>query len=72
MSAKLDLSWSWYSSSSGMRQAVSMAWRPACSSWSASMSEREYRPLFWWPSAMMQAPVSVATSITAAGLKRST
>ena len=31
----------------------------------------ENRPEWWWPSAITQAPVSVATSTTAAGSKRS-
>ncbi|OMP13582.1 hypothetical protein COLO4_01367 [Corchorus olitorius] len=72
ISAKFDLSCSWYSSSSGMRQAVSSDCLPAATSASASASLRAYMPVLMWPSAMMQAPVSVATSITTAGLKRST
>jgi hypothetical protein len=55
----------------GMRQAGSSAASPACSSRAASSSSGENRPERWPPRAITQAPVSVAMSTTAAGLKRS-
>src|ERR1700683_2519813 len=67
-SAKLLFSWSTYSSPIGRRQARSSARMPAAASSSASPSLLLINPLKWLPSAMMQAPVKVATSITAAGL----
>jgi hypothetical protein len=74
-SAKFDFSCSLYSSPIGRRHAVSLAFLPAAMISSASLlwasSSRVNRPLLWWPRATMQAPVSVAMSITAAGLKRS-
>ena len=72
MSAKLDLSASWYSSQSGMCQARSHEFSPAAMSSRASESLLAKRPVATWPSAITIAPVSVAMSTTAEGLYFST
>ncbi|MOA55606.1 hypothetical protein D3C78_1794280 [compost metagenome] len=71
MSANGLSSCSWYSSNSGNCQARSSACWPALSSWPISSSLLPSRPEVWEPRATMQAPVRVAMSITACGLKRS-
>ena len=58
-----------YSSSSGMRQHGSSAASPAASSAAASASSVANRPLRTPPSAITQAPVSVAMSTTARRLE---
>ncbi|MOA56995.1 hypothetical protein D3C78_1810870 [compost metagenome] len=71
MSANGLSSCSWYSSNSGSCQARSPACSPALRICLISASLLPSRPEVWLPRATMQAPVRVAMSITACGLKRS-
>ncbi|MCY1304134.1 hypothetical protein D9M70_538790 [compost metagenome] len=71
MSAKGLSSCSWYSSNSGSCQARSSAYSPALRICLIRPSLLPIRPEVLLPRATMQAPVRVAMSITAWGLKRS-
>ena len=68
-SARSLLSCSSRSSTSGSRQASSPARRAAASTPSTTAPSGPMAPAVVGPSATMQAPVSVATSTMAAGLK---
>src|ERR1043166_5926476 len=69
-SAMSDLRRSRYSSHSGKGQARSPARSPASRTSASRGSSLPIAPIATWPSATTTAPVSVAMSITAAGLKR--
>src|SRR2546428_1190977 len=71
-SAMSDLSSSRYSSHSGKGQQRSPARSPASRTSASRASSFPISPMATWPRATTTAPVSVAMSITAAGLKRRT
>src|SRR6184192_387267 len=71
-SAMSDLSRSRYSSHSGSGQQRSPARSPASRTSARRASSFPISPIATWPRATTTAPVSVAMSITAAGLKRRT
>src|SRR5437773_5086368 len=67
-----DLRRSRYSSHSGNGQQRSPARSPASRTSASRASSFPIAPIATWPSATTTAPVSVAMSMTAAGLKRRT
>src|SRR5438034_309451 len=71
-SAMSDLRRSRYSSHSGNGQQRSPARSPASRTSASRASSFPIAPIATWPSATTTAPVSVAISMTAAGLKRRT